>query len=168
MRTVLCDVTASLLSELSGFAKTLMSYSSVDSPMAALANAQSEAQNPHNRLSLPPGGFNANSVNAPSNAVDKRMSIQGFGSGSMTERARNKGKARIQINIAELFLLSGRLPDALREFVDGATIARSNNDHLWHAKALEGIGVCILLLTRLKIDFTVSFPAKRLGPGLTL
>lgn len=45
----------------------------------------------------------------------QRMSMQGFGSGTVTERARSKGKGRVQIAIAELYMLTGRIPDALKE-----------------------------------------------------
>lgn len=41
-------------------------------------------------------------------------------------------------------------------FVEGANIARSNNDHLWHGKALDGIGVCLVILAYLGVDFQVS------------
>lgn len=45
----------------------------------------------------------------------QRISIQGFGSGTVTERARVKGKARVQIAIGELYQLTGRIPDAVKE-----------------------------------------------------
>jgi len=41
-------------------------------------------------------------------------------------------------------------------FVEGANIARNNNDHLWHGKALNGIGVCLVILAYLGVDFQVS------------
>ena len=50
----------------------------------------------------------------------------------------------------------------MRRFVDGADLCRSNSDHLWHGKALEGIGVCLLLLAHLKVGFhipTIPYPA---------
>lgn len=40
-------------------------------------------------------------------------------------------------------------------FVEGGNIAKNNNDHLWHGKALEGIGICLAILVHLKVDFQV-------------
>ncbi|KAH8821473.1 TRAPP II complex [Xylogone sp. PMI_703] len=84
-----------------------------------------------------------------------RISIQGFGSNSISERARNKGKGRIVVVVGGLFLCAGRWIDALRESVEGAVIARNNLDHLWHAKALENTLVSMLALGWSGLDFEV-------------
>ncbi|RFU32210.1 hypothetical protein B7463_g4125, partial [Scytalidium lignicola] len=84
-----------------------------------------------------------------------RISIQGFGANSISERARNKGKGRIGVVIGALYLSAGRWIDALRESVDGAIIAKNNLDHLWHAKALENILVSMLALGWSGLDFEV-------------
>jgi trafficking protein particle complex subunit 9 len=84
-----------------------------------------------------------------------RISVQGFGSGSLSEKSRTKGKGRIGIVIGSLHLQAGRWGDALRELVDGAFIAQSNNDHLWHAKALENILVAMIMLAWAGLDFQI-------------
>jgi hypothetical protein len=84
-----------------------------------------------------------------------RISVQGFGSGSLSEKSRTKGKGRAGITIGSLYLQAGRWGDALRELVDGAFIAQSNNDHLWHAKALENILVAMLMLAWAGLDFQI-------------
>ena len=84
-----------------------------------------------------------------------RISVQGFGSGSLSEKSRTKGKGRIGIVIGSLHLQAGRWGDALRELVDGALIAQSNNDHLWNAKALENILVAMLMLAWAGLDFQI-------------
>jgi hypothetical protein len=86
-----------------------------------------------------------------------RVSVSGFGSGSLSERARNKGKGRIGVVIGTLYLLAGRWNDAIRELSESASIAKANSDHLWHGKALENILVCMLLLAWAGLDFQVSF-----------
>jgi hypothetical protein len=58
--------------------------------------------------------------------------------------------------IGTLFMCAGQWHEALRELTDGATLARANSDHLWHAKALENIMVCLLLFAWSGIDFQVS------------
>jgi hypothetical protein len=84
-----------------------------------------------------------------------RISIQGFGSGSLSERSRNKGKGRVSIAIGALYLQAGRWNDAIKELVDGAYIAKTNNDHLWHGKALENILVSMLMLAWAGLDFQI-------------
>ncbi len=84
-----------------------------------------------------------------------RVSVQGFGSSSVSERARNKGKARVSVVIGSLYLCAGRWGDALKELVDGAVIAKINLDHLWHAKALENIIASMLMLAWAGLDFQI-------------
>ena len=79
------------------------------------------------------------------------------GSGSLGERERNKGKARIGIIIGAMYLLAGRWPDAVKELVQSAMIARASSDYLWHAKALDYILVCLLMFAWAGMDFRVSF-----------
>lgn len=95
----------------------------------------------------------------PANARDPsvdRVSIHGFGSGGVGERARNKGRGRISIVIGTLYLCAGQWQEALKELTEGATRARAFSDHLWHAKALENILVCLLLFAWSGMDFQVS------------
>jgi hypothetical protein len=92
-----------------------------------------------------------------------RVSIHGFGSGGVGERARNKGKGRISIVIGTLYLCAGQWPEALRELSEGAVRARTFSDHLWHAKALENILVCLLLFAWSGMDFQVSGGNETIG-----
>ncbi|KAM0324114.1 hypothetical protein ACHAQA_008306 [Verticillium albo-atrum] len=84
-----------------------------------------------------------------------RVSIQGFGPGGMNERWRNKGRGRVLVILGSLYLQAGRWSDALKELSEGATVARSINDHIWHGKALELIVVSLLLLGWANIEFQV-------------
>jgi hypothetical protein len=43
----------------------------------------------------------------------------------------------------------------LKELIDGATIAKNNLDHVWHAKALENILVAMLMLAWTGLDFQI-------------
>ena len=89
----------------------------------------------------------ASEESAPSeNTKSNRISVQGFGPGGLNEKWRNKGKARSTILVGSLYLQAGRWSDALRELADGATVAKSMNDHLWHGKALELIVLSLFLL----------------------
>ncbi|KZF21369.1 Trs120-domain-containing protein [Xylona heveae TC161] len=84
-----------------------------------------------------------------------RISLQKFGTSNMTERAKNKGRARIGLVIGTLYLHAGRWGDAVRELVENASIAKANSDHLWHAKGLENILVCLLLFAWVGMDFQI-------------
>ncbi|OIW29574.1 Trs120-domain-containing protein [Coniochaeta ligniaria NRRL 30616] len=84
-----------------------------------------------------------------------RVSVTGFGSGGLNERWRNKGRARVQVVTGSLYLQAGRWADSIRELVEGATVARSVNDHLWHGKALELILVNLILLGWAGLEFQV-------------
>ncbi|KAL5453641.1 hypothetical protein PMIN06_005405 [Paraphaeosphaeria minitans] len=84
-----------------------------------------------------------------------RVSIHGFGSGGAGERARNKGRGRVGVIIGTLYLCAGQWQDALKELTEAATQARTFSDHLWHAKALENIMVCLLLFAWSGMDFQI-------------
>lgn len=90
-----------------------------------------------------------------------RVSIQGFGSGGVGERARNKGRGRVGIVIGTLYMCAGHWHEAVKELTEGAITARALSDHLWHAKALEHILVCLLLFAWSGIDFNVSILNRR-------
>ncbi|CAG8959634.1 hypothetical protein HYFRA_00001537 [Hymenoscyphus fraxineus] len=84
-----------------------------------------------------------------------RVSVQGFGPGSVSERSRNIGKGRIGIVIGSLYLQAGRWLDATRELTEAASIAKYNLDHLWHAKALDYILVSMLMQAWTGLDFQI-------------
>ncbi|PKS10676.1 hypothetical protein jhhlp_002432 [Lomentospora prolificans] len=110
---------------------------------------ESGPSSPEQRHSRP---GTAEGFRAPS---QDRVSVQGFGSGGPNERWRLRGKARGVIVVGSMYLQAGRWTDALRELIEGATMARSVNDHVWHGKALELIVICLLLLAWAGIDFQV-------------
>ncbi|KAI2621650.1 Trs120-domain-containing protein [Hypoxylon sp. NC1633] len=88
-------------------------------------------------------------------ANQDKVSVQGFGPGGLNERWRNKGRGRATILVGSLYLQAGRWTDALKELIEGAVVAKSINDHLWHGKALELITICLLLLSWVGVEFQV-------------
>ncbi|KAE8825506.1 hypothetical protein P3342_009796 [Pyrenophora teres f. teres] len=92
---------------------------------------------------------------ATKNAAADRVSLAGFGSGGVGERARNKGRGRISIVTGTLYMCAGQWLEAVRELTEGATRARALSDHLWHAKALEHIMVCMLLFAWSGMEFQI-------------
>lgn len=88
----------------------------------------------------------------------ERKSVQGLGSVSASDRTKNRIKGRLNIVMGSLFLHAGRWPDALKELVEGAGIARASSDYVWHGKALEYILLCLLMFGWAGMDFQVCFP----------
>jgi hypothetical protein len=231
IKTIMCDLTATLLAEMTTLARSIQALPTVASPAASsgsVANTPSWANSDHataqssrrssqtpstdrpqspqsgaqkniHRMSMPvlpsggalttddarsasPSGQDTrvppttfdeisgvNAANATQQATSNqskgttsakdatsdRVSIHGFGSGGVGERARNKGRGRIGIVVGALYMCAGQWQDALRELTEGATRARAFSDHLWHAKALEHIMVCLLLFAWSGMDFQV-------------
>jgi hypothetical protein len=235
IKTIMCDITATLLAEMTTMARSIQALPTIASPashssaagstptwanseMATAQSSRRNSQTPNgsrpesplsgaqkdvHRMSMPvlpsttggplavddsraasPGtqgtrtppttfdeisGVNATKTSPQANnnstrpgsatkdTASDRVSIHGFGSGGVGERARNKGRGRISIVIGTLYMCAGQWQDAIRELTEGANRARAFSDHLWHGKALEHIMVCLLLYAWSGMDFQVSF-----------
>jgi trafficking protein particle complex subunit 9 len=136
--------------------------------MSPLGSEMSNGDNNPSQLSSPdiyrpPTTFDDIHVDRPLSAssTDKarnaanRVSVHGFGSGTTGERARNQAKGRLGVVIGSMYLLAGRWPEAIRELVDSATIAKWSNDHAWYAKSLDYILVGLLMCGWAGLDFEV-------------
>ncbi|KAI4236429.1 MAG: hypothetical protein LQ352_008007 [Teloschistes flavicans] len=141
-------------------------------PAHLLENLGSRSSTPRSRPESPstgmqspqsnPDGTQGSPASPPSIPIDRprpmsrdRAAMQGFGSNSLTERERNKNRGRTHIVIGSLYLLAGRWPDAVREIVDGAIIAKTNSDHIWHGKALEYLLIICLLYAWAGLDVRI-------------
>lgn len=85
-----------------------------------------------------------------------RVSLNGHGTNSLGERERIKAKSRVGVVVGAMYLLAGRWPDAVKELVQSATVARGNSDYVWYAKAMDYILVCLLMYAWAGMDFRVS------------
>jgi hypothetical protein len=85
----------------------------------------------------------------------ERLSVQGLGYVSASDRTKSRVKGRLSVVLGSLFLITGRWPDALKELAEGAAIARASSDYLWHAKALESILLCLLMFGWAGMEFQV-------------
>jgi hypothetical protein len=113
IRTLMCDITAPVLSEMYVLAKSLQSMSTVESPLSP-ENRSNGGGPGGRRNSVPSGGLVPFGVDAGG----KRKTLGGFGGASApSERARLKAKGRTQIAVAQLHLIAGRVPDAMKEWV---------------------------------------------------
>ena len=57
--------------------------------------------------------------------------------------------------LAGMYLIAGRWQDALRDFTEAETLLKSAHDYLWHGSALEGIGICLVLLSFLETPVAI-------------
>ena len=138
-------------------------------PGSRSSTPDSRATSPPNGVRTPPTTFHEINGSSVSQSPPKssshmtsragsrdRVSANGNGAGSLGERERNKGKGRIGVVIGAMYLLAGRWPDAVKELVQSATIARGNSDYIWHAKAMDYVLVCLLMYAWAGMDFRVS------------
>ncbi|RUS24192.1 transport protein Trs120 or TRAPPC9 TRAPP II complex subunit-domain-containing protein [Jimgerdemannia flammicorona] len=70
-------------------------------------------------------------------------------------RLRKRTPGRIVKLIADLYLLSGRLPDAVNSYNQAIDITRNNSDYIWLASAMEGLVCSTLLLEYLHADIGI-------------
>ena len=68
--------------------------------------------------------------------------------------------------LADLYLLCGLLPSAVASYTQSVEILRLTTDYFWHASALEGVGMALILFAFLKVDFPV-FPLSDIVSRLT-
>ncbi|KAL9602824.1 MAG: hypothetical protein Q9219_001519 [cf. Caloplaca sp. 3 TL-2023] len=133
-------------------------------PAHLLANLGSRSSTPEAR-SMSQTNINgtlSSPSSPPSRPVDlprpmsrDRASLQGFGSNSLSEKERGKHRGRMNVITGSLYLLAGRWPDAVKEISEGAAIAKANNDHMWHAKALDYLLLICLLYAWAGLDFRI-------------
>ncbi|KAL8868745.1 MAG: hypothetical protein Q9174_004779, partial [Haloplaca sp. 1 TL-2023] len=147
-------------------------------PAHLLENAGSRPSTPTGRPTSPPNGIRSSPASPPSRPADgpramsrDRASMQGFGSNSLAERERNKSRGRTHVVLGSLYLLAGRWPDAVKELTEGATAAKVNSDHNWHAKALDYLLITCLFFAWAGLDFQVPRlfydATERVIPGST-
>lgn len=160
--TVMCDITSDFLAEL-GVLSITREMGTFKSP--ALKEFELPAQSTvRASVSFRPLHSHTSSAGSIS-----EKSISKTGSISLTlnssDKSKFRHKGRTLKYIAHLYLLAGRWQDALREFSEAATILKSVNDHLWHASSLEGIGVCLVLLSFLESPASIPVIASNSESG---
>ena len=95
------------------------------------------------------------SAHASRDASQDRSSVVSLTATTPTERKKTRSIARSRIVVGAIFLQAGLWPDALKDLSEGTAAARSNNDYIWHAKGLEYIIACLLMLGWVKAYFQV-------------
>ncbi|KAI9140539.1 transport protein Trs120 or TRAPPC9 TRAPP II complex subunit-domain-containing protein [Paraphysoderma sedebokerense] len=73
-------------------------------------------------------------------------------------RLKKRTPGRAQKLIADLYLMAGRLQEAIAGYVTAVETTKSNIDYLWQASALEGYYIALLLLSYSKTGLPSSLP----------
>ncbi|GAA6060047.1 hypothetical protein JCM10212_001044 [Sporobolomyces blumeae] len=85
------------------------------------------------------------------------------GAGLVDQRARKRVAGREKKLMGDLWLLSGRIPDAISSYNEALLLTKSWQDQVWQASALEGLCVALVLQATMPkvIDHGHSLPAAR-------
>ena len=113
MRTLMCHITAPVLSELVPFAKSLLALPTIESPLSPENRASRGSKDRRNSA---PGTGGLAPYSGDAAATRRKSGLPTVGTNSIAgDRIRFKGKGRSQIAMAQLHMLTGRVPDALKE-----------------------------------------------------
>lgn len=169
--TIMCDATTDFLAELAIFmiARQMGSFKS------PIVKEFEQPVRPSNRVSISfkpmhsRTGSGGSGLSSPtgSSFSSTRPSTTKTGSISLAlnDKIKIKQRGRMLKFLAGMYLIAGRWQDALRDFTEAATLLKSAHDHLWHGSALEGIGICLVLLSFLEAP--VAIPAIALSSSIT-
>ena len=81
------------------------------------------------------------------------------------KRGSSKGRGRVLKVLGDIHLLCGLLPAAITSYTQSVEILRLTTDYIWHASALEGVTMALVLLRFLNIEFSVRpLPCMSLIP----
>jgi Transport protein Trs120 or TRAPPC9, TRAPP II complex subunit len=128
------------------------------SSVAATAATSESSQELKRPASVGPGGLQR----TPSSSGVKlanRSSVtvsQNASSENLVEKRRtSKGRGRVLKALGDLSLLCGIVPGAITSYIQSVEILRLTTDYVWHASALEGVGMALVLLNYLKVEYSV-------------
>lgn len=162
MGTVMCDITTDFLAELAvlSIARQMGSFKSpglkeLELPVRSPSRSNSVAFRPRHALSR--SGSGLASPTGSFSSVHGRLGTSKTGSISLglTDKTKLRQKGRMLKYLAGMYLITGRWQDALRDFTEAAIALKGSHDHLWYGSALEGIGICLVLLSFLEVPVSI-------------
>lgn len=96
------------------------------------------------------------SIELTTNSIKRSASLKLAKSLSTPEnRSQNRSRGRQLKILGNFQLLAGRYTDALASFSEAITLLHKIRDHLWLGSALDGIAICFLLLSYLRVSFQI-------------
>ncbi|KAG0361102.1 hypothetical protein BGZ54_009227 [Gamsiella multidivaricata] len=179
LRVLICDLARSVLTEFENIATAIGKRQDIESPNPAIAVYG--RQGPHggtmplaNTPTLPDMPANGiKPLTAPPSAMttsgssthSRTLSSAGFTSLNSTnqyvqpivvtdQRLRKRTAARAQKLYGDLYLMAGRLSDAVSSYQSVIEATKSNSDFLWQASAMEGLYCAVVLLAFVQADLS--------------
>ncbi|KAF2097616.1 Trs120-domain-containing protein [Rhizodiscina lignyota] len=175
INSLLCGLAAQLLPEMTGLVKSFQALQNYPSPLALNRDGQGDENGAggSRRGSLRP--FPSPSSSSQDIKASHRMSMPVMSSSAVSplsgSRPGTPGTEGRSTPATTFDDIPGAVPphvasristppaglwgDALRELSESATRARASGDYLWHAKSLENLAVCLLLLAWNGISFRI-------------
>ncbi|CCH58472.1 hypothetical protein TBLA_0A06800 [Henningerozyma blattae CBS 6284] len=182
--TILCDIGKNFLSALTHYYSSYK-HVTLRSPGAIGGNAVLKTtllRNPLSSTASSTPGMAIGSGNSLPNVTSKRISTFEMRTSNLKRSASlklarslttsdNKVQQRSQGRqfkiLGNFQLLAGRYIDALASFTEAVSLLHLVRDYIWLASALDGIGMCLLLLSYLDISFQLPQLILGLCPTTT-
>ncbi|AMD22512.1 HHL258Wp [Eremothecium sinecaudum] len=153
-KTIMCDVGRCFLQSLSNYYRSYK-HVTLRSP-GAIGGTSISKTTFVRKTSTTLTKLISSSLEPKSGSVKKSSTTNGsMGPTNVTDKSQQRSKGRQLKILAHFQLLSGKYMDALTNFSESAAIAHKAHDNLWLGSALEGIGLCIILLSSLSISFNI-------------
>ncbi|KAF9427066.1 hypothetical protein BGZ94_005533 [Podila epigama] len=179
LRVLICDLARTILTEFENLAASIGKRQDIESPNPAISLYG--ARGPHNGpspssavvSSMPDMSNGMKPLTAPPSAMttsgtsnhSRSMSSSGFASMNPTnqylqptvvtdQRLRKRTAARAQKLYGDLYLIAGRLSDAVSSYQTAIELTKANSDFLWQAGAMEGLYCAVVLLAFIQADLT--------------
>ncbi|KAF9438949.1 hypothetical protein BGZ76_002612 [Entomortierella beljakovae] len=172
LKVLICDLARTVLTEFENIAAAIGKRQDIESPSpgispyqqgpptSAAPTAPDMTANGIKPLTAPPSAMTSGSANH-----SRSMSSAGFtslGSGNQyvqptvvtDQRLRKRTAARAQKLYGDLYLMAGRLSDAVTCYQSVIEVTKSNTDYLWQASAMEGLYCAVVLLAFVQADLT--------------
>lgn len=143
IETILCDITRNFLNDLAAYLSSFQ-HITLRSPGTIGSNDRIKTMETKKKR-ISSGSSLSLSLGDSSNP---KLSLS-----SSTERRQSKVKGRQLKILGNLYLLAGKYNNALKEFNDAVPLLRTCSDYLWLGSTLEGIGVCLVMLTFLGVPY---------------
>jgi len=128
-------------------------------PTSSTTTPPDQTQEVKRPVSVGPGALQrtpSSSSIRPANRNSVTMSQNSSTENLAEKRGSSKGRGRVLKVLGDIHILCGLLPAAITSYTQSVEILRLTTDYIWHASALEGVTMALVLLKYLNIDFSVS------------
>ncbi|KAG0346519.1 hypothetical protein BG004_001535 [Podila humilis] len=132
LRVLICDLARTILTEFENI------------PLTAPPSAMTTSGTSNHSRSMSSAGFA--SMNPANQYLQSPVVTD--------QRLRKRTAARAQKLCGDLYLMAGRLSDAVNSYQSVIEVTKSNSDFLWQGSAMEGLYCAVVLLAFIQADLT--------------